>query len=64
LFDDVDDIATKCKDDDELYHAIDNVFKDNAVKQSQMKNRIKFLKSTNWKQISEKTFDVYKNSIK
>ena len=64
LFDDLDDIATKCIDDDAMYNAIDNIFKDNDVKNSQVYNRVRFLKVTNWKHIAKKTFDVYKQIIR
>lgn len=64
LFDDLDDVATKCIDDDAMYNAIDNIFKDNDVKNSQVHSRVRFLKTTNWKHIAKKTFDVYKQIIR
>lgn len=60
LFDDVDGVATKCGTDDELYEAVDAIFRTDAVRKSQLAARVKFLKDTSWKKVGQKTADLYK----
>lgn len=63
LFDDLENIAIKCASDDAIYNAIDRIFDSNDIKQSQIQNRVKFLQSTSWKTIAQKTVNIYKKAM-
>ncbi|MBS1722355.1 MAG: glycosyltransferase [Armatimonadetes bacterium] len=64
LFDDLTNVAVKCKTDDDLFQAIDDVFSSNRVKESQVMGRTKFLRETSWRAVARRTLDVYKTLLR
>jgi glycosyltransferase involved in cell wall biosynthesis len=63
LFDDLDGIAIRCNDDEQIYEAIDDIFNNDKEKLNQMNNRKKFLFETSWKRISKKLYNIYEEIL-
>lgn len=60
LFDDLADCATICKDDEEIKNAIDNIFSNNNIKESQVISRTKMIEESSWDKIAIRLREIYK----
>jgi glycosyltransferase involved in cell wall biosynthesis len=59
LFDDIDGLAFKASNDEELYGLIDTVFSEPNSQQKYNDARIKFLKETSWQSVAKQHYDLY-----
>ncbi len=64
LFDDLEGVVPRARDDNELYNALDDIFENYHLNvRKQIDKRAEFLRKTSWESIAYRTYVLYTNVI-
>lgn len=59
LFDDLEGIVPRARDDQELYEAVDNIFDNKGATEAEVSKRTEFLRKTSWESVAQRLAALY-----